>query len=248
MAETSGDSQSGYEGYAFCHNCEKDFPVDIYVTYSGASGNIHDLPEEYDVVIEEIDRIDEEEEDFFWEVTSTEQFKVFQDHIKSVNEILDHEFDEQTQFSVLVMLYAHIVASTELFLSSVFISEVTNSDELTKRLIESDPEFGKRKFTLTEIYQQQKILKATVALYLKDLIFHDLKKIKPMYNSVLGLDFGDISWLFAAVLKRHDCAHRAGYDKEWNKIVITVVEIKEVMKKCSELAEKIDLHITNRYI
>lgn len=241
-AETSSDSQIEDEGYAICEDCEKEYVVDIYVTYSGASGAIDDLPDDHSVLVEEIsESIDDSE--LYWEISSTKQLEIFEDHLVSVDKLLEYNFDERTQFSLLVMLHAHIVAATESFLSSIFIHEVTQSDELTRKLIETDPEFASRKITLREIYQEHEKLKITVAIYLKSLIFHRLEKIKPMYKEVFGFDFGDISWLFQAINKRHDCAHRAGYDKEGNKILVTVDGVKELMGKCNDLVQAIDSHV-----
>ena len=240
-ADRVGDSQVEEEGYAVCNNCSKEFEIDIFVTYAGASGNINNLPYDYHVEVEE--NGDSEEEELYWEIASTEQLKTFQKHLESVNNLLGHPLAEQTEFSLFVMLYAHIVAATELFLSSVFIREVTNSEELTRKLVESDPYFTDKCFKLTDIYKENEKLKATVATYLKDLIFHKLEKIKPMYKSVLGFDFGNISWLFRAVQKRHDCVHRAGYNKEGTKITVTSDEIKELMTNCNKLAISINMHI-----
>jgi hypothetical protein len=142
-----------------------------------------------------------------------------------------------------VMLHVHIIASVEQYVSSIFIHKVTNSDDLTRKLIESDPEFGNRKFSLNKIYLQHEKLKITVAGYLKSLIFHDMKKVKPLYKNVLGFEFGDISWLFKAIKFRHDCAHRAGRDKEGNKVSVTHQGIRELMTQSRELAGRIDLHI-----
>jgi len=193
------------------------------------------LPWEFD------DGIDEEELE--WEIEYSDQLKIFHSHLKTVNQLLNVEFDEQTQFNVLVMLHVHIVAAMEHFLSSTFIHKITNSTELIRKLIETDPEFGNRKFTLNKIFFKQEELKVTVGSYLKSLIFHDLKKIKPMYRDVINYDFGNVSWLFTAVLCRHDCAHRAGYDKEGNKVSLTIESIEELMINCKELAENIDAHI-----
>jgi hypothetical protein len=143
------------------------------------------------------------------------------------------------------MLHAHVIASIEQYISSTFIHHITNSDKLTKKLIETDPEFGNRKFTLNKIYLKQAELKVTVASYLKSLIYHDMKKIKPMYKSVLGFDFGDISWLFNAITLRHDCVHRAGFDKEGKEITVTTQSIKELVNACRALAVQIDEHVIN---
>jgi plasmid replication initiation protein len=45
-------------------------------------------------------------------------------------------------------------------------------------------------------------------VYLKDLTFHRLKKIKEMYKQVLDIDFENIGWFFKAIDVRHHCVHR----------------------------------------
>lgn len=225
-------------GYSveFYEDCPSDILNKIEGLEDGCRVNL--LPWEFD------DGIDEGELE--WEIESSDQLQIFHSHLESVNQLLSvKEFDEQTQFNVLVMLqlHVHIVAAMEHFLSSTFIHKVTNSTELTRKLIETDPEFGNRKFTLNKIFLKQEELKVTVGSYLKSLIFHDLKKIKPMYRDVINYDFGNISWLFTAVLCRHDCAHRTGYDKEGNKVSLTIESIEELMNNCKELAENIDAHI-----
>lgn len=189
----------------------------------------------------ELDETDSEELE--WEIQSSEQLANFDSQLESASKVLDATFDVITQFHVLAMLQVHIVASMEHFLSSTFIYQVTNSDTLLKKLVETDPEFANRKFSLSEIFSESDKLKTTVATYLKSLIFHDLKKIKPMYKSVLSCDFGDVSWLFTSVLLRHDCAHRAGHDKEGNKISLTKEDIRALIERCRLLASSIDYQL-----
>ena len=186
------------------------------------------------------------EHELAWEINSTEQLKIFRSHLASVNNLVVLDTDENTQFNLLVMLHAHIVSATESFISSTFISEVTNSEKLLQKLVESDPELGKRKFTLKEIYQTHENLKIIIASYLKGLIFHRLDKIKPMYKMVMGIDFGDISWLFEAVKIRHDCVHRAGYDKEGEKVSITKDSILKLSNKCDNFCENIARRIISK--
>jgi len=242
-AETVGDSQIEEEGYAYCDKCNKDFYIDIYVTYAGASGVIRDFDDDNSsIYVEEyMEAIDESE--LYWDIQSSKQLEVYQAHISSVNKLINSGVELTSEFSFLVMCHAHIISAIELFLSSTIIHQVTNSEELIKKLIESDPEFGKRKFTLKDIFQEKEKLKVTVAIYLKELIFHDLNKVKPMYRSVFGIDFGDISWLFKAILVRHDCVHRAGYSKKEEKADISVESIRQLMVLCNELTKKIDSHL-----
>lgn len=219
----------------FYDDCPDDILDKIEGLEDGCRVNLS--PWEFD------DGIDEGELE--WDIISSDQLTTLHSHLESVDILLKTEFDEETKFNVLVMLHAHIVAAMEHFLSSTFIHKVTNSPEHTRKLIESDPEFGSRKFTLNKIFLKQEELKVTVASYLKSLIFHDLKKVKPMYRDVIGFDFGNVSWLFTAVLLRHDCAHRAGYNKEGDKINLTVKSIEDLMRNCKELSESIDAHMVD---
>ncbi|TLU87847.1 MAG: hypothetical protein FDX21_03250 [Chlorobium sp.] len=186
---------------------------------------------------------DPEEDELEWEVENSEQLKTLNKHLSKVPQLLQVDVDENIQFSLLVMMHVHIVSVLEQFLSATFIHNVTNSDVLTRKLIETDPEFGCRKFTMNEIYAQYSNIKSTVAAYLKDIIFHDMRKVKPMYADVLGYDFGDIAWLFKAVCLRHDCAHRAGYDKEGNQVSVSVASVNELVAQCRHLSESIDAHV-----
>ena len=122
------------------------------------------------------------QEELEWYIYSKSPVGIFNKQIQSVEELLEVQVSNETQFSLLVMLHGHTVASVESYLASTFIHKVTNSEELIRKLVETDPEFSTTKFTLKEIFEKQENLKLTVAKYLKDLIFHDLKKVKPMLD------------------------------------------------------------------
>ncbi|WP_272691665.1 MULTISPECIES: hypothetical protein [Providencia] len=178
-----------------------------------------------------------------WDIEHSDQFEILDKHLSTIKKLLEIKIDNNTQFSLLVMLHTHIISAIEQFLSSTFIHHVTNSDNLTRKLIETDPEFGNRKFTINEIYAQHTDIKLTVATYLKGLIYHDMRKIKPMFNNVLSYEFGDMSWFFKAVITRHHCAHRAGYDKDGKPVLITVDSINDLVLNCKQLAKDIDAHV-----
>lgn len=181
-----------------------------------------------------------EDEEWYQENEEKSHYDILLKHLNSIDTLLEVDVPNSAKFSLLVMLHGYIVSAIEGYLAGVFIHLVTNSDELTRKLVESDPEFSKQKFTLKEIYEKQSTLKVTVSMYLKGLIFHDLKKIKPMYKAVLGHDFKDISWLFEAVKIRHDCVHRAGYDKDGNKVSLTTDTIVDLLGHVTDLSNEIE--------
>ena len=204
-----------------------------------------DLNRKLDEAHELAEHLDRERElerqlDLEWYIYSKSPVGTFNQQMHDIMILLDVSVSHDTEFSLLVMLYGHSVASVESYLASFFIRQVTNSEDLIRRLVETDPKFSKMKFTLKEIYEKQENLKFIVAKYLKDLIFHDLKKIKPMFKNVLECDFGDISWLFKAVRIRHHCVHRAGLNKDGERIDISRDSIQKIVDQSTELVEKIE--------
>ncbi|MGZ4960720.1 MAG: hypothetical protein ACXV7J_15855 [Methylomonas sp.] len=193
-------------------------------------------------------------EEWYWRAETPNYYETLNEHLNTAYELLKIEVNNKKRFSLNVMIYGHIVAVIEGYLSSVFIKTTIEHEELIRKLVETDPQFANMKFTMSELFEKREQIKNTVAKYLQDLIFHDLKKIKPMYNDVLGHDFGDIEWLFKAVTKRHHCVHRAGYDKEGNPVLFADGEIVELIKKIRSLAgcvkataERLDAELSNRF-
>lgn len=180
------------------------------------------------------------QEQLEWYIYNQSKVGEFDTQMQSVKELLRVQVKDDTQFSLLVMMHGHIVAAIESYLASTFINTVTNSEPLIKKLVETDPSFSKMKFTLKEIYEKHQSLKLTVAAYLRDLIFHDLHKVKPMFNTVLQCDFGDITWLFKAVEIRHHCVHRAGLDKDGNRVDISKNSIRILTKQAFSLVHKVE--------
>lgn len=180
-----------------------------------------------------------------WYIYNQSPIGIFNTQMQSISELLNIKSNNETQFSLFVMLHGHTVASVESYLASTFIGKVISSDKLIRKLIETDPVFSKTQLTLKEIYEKQEGLKFTVAKYLNDLIFHDLRKVKPMFKDVLDCEFGNISWLFNAVKIRHHCVHRAGLDKDGNKIDISIESIRELVAQSIKLIHAIDDKISN---
>jgi len=188
----------------------------------------------------------EREYEDYWTVEGKTTFQIFNEIIDSSQEIINVEISNKSKKNLFVMLYGHIVAAVEAYLSSTFIEKVLSSEDSNyiRKLVENDPEFGKRKFTIKEIFTKQEELKNEVKLYLRDIIFHKIDKVKPMYKDVLDIDFGDdIRWLFDAIILRHDCVHRAGFDKDGNEIELDKEKVELLIIKCKQLVEKIETEL-----
>jgi len=242
LAEPIADSTDEEWSVVVCDGCGKDFEVHVVSSIAGTEVRIDgaidlnwDLPP------------DEMDEELIWEIESTDQFDIYKKVTSDVISLLKSNYPAQAADTLHCMLYAQVVTAVEAYLSGVFIHTVMNSEELIRALVESDPELAKRKFSLSEIFTKYKDLQVEVARYLKDLIFHDLKKVMPMYRAVLSYDFGDIIWLFQAVLIRHDCVHRNGYTKDGKRRPIDAEVIRELVINCTKLISSVDQHISDTY-
>lgn len=221
-----------------CDGCTKDFSVHVIGYLSEASVSVAGA-----INLSWEIQHESEDENLIWEIESTKQLDIYKKVTTDVVILLRMDHPQETQATLNNILYAQVVTAIEAYLSGIFIRTVVKSDALIRKLVESDPELAKRQFSLQEIFTQWENLKVLVARYLKDLIFHDIKKIKPMYHSVLEIDFGDVGWLFKAVLIRHDCVHRNGFDKDGSQTKIDTETIIELIQNCTRLVSIIEEEI-----
>jgi hypothetical protein len=188
----------------------------------------------------------EEDAELTWVIKSSIQLDQFVEILRDVVALVRANITIPNITTLHNMAYAQVVTAVEAYLSSVFIQTIVNSETHMRKLVETDPEFAKRKFCLNEIFVQRENLQLVVARYLHDLIFHDLKKIKPMFKDVLDIDFGEIAWLYRAVLLRHDCVHRNGVDKAGKPTGIDQQDIESLVKECVSLISKVDEEVRER--
>lgn len=243
MAERNRDSYVEADDEVDCDECGENYEVSIINSFGGADVSVDggSIEVSFDgPYYDENDRDD----DMYWREEPSEQLRILKHHLNSASDLLKIDVGQNNFFSLNVMIYGHVVAATEGFLSSVFIKTTTSSEDLIRRLVESDPKFSEMKFSMSQLFKERESIKATVAAYLQKLIFHDLKKIKPMYKSVLGLDLGDTGWLFKAVSKRHDCVHRAGYGKDGSQIAFDENEIVSLIQNVRILCDSIMTTVT----
>lgn len=244
MAERNRDSYVETDDSVDCENCGESYEFLIVNSFGGADvsvdgGNIEvnfDGP-----YYDENDRDD----NMYWRDEPSEQLRTLNSHLGSAEDLLKIDVGQKNAFSLNVMIYGHVVAATEGFLSSVFIKMTTGNEDLIRRLVETDPNFSEMRFSMSQLFKERESIKDTVADYLQKIIFHDLKKIKPMYKSVLGLDLGDIGWLFKAVSKRHDCVHRAGYGKDGSQLTFGEDELVVLIQNVRDLCEFIMVTVTD---
>jgi hypothetical protein len=145
------------------------------------------------------------------------------------------------QQKMLQMVYVSAVTALEAYLSEFFVREVSNDTEKLRRFVESNPDFKKRTFALSELFSKADSIKETVREYLADLLWHNLAKVKPMFKSSLGIDFaGSLDKLIEAIRVRHDLVHRGGKTKSGEQITIDKPQVEGLLQMVLAFADHIE--------
>lgn len=146
------------------------------------------------------------------------------------------------------LLFANCITAFETYLSDTLIYTVVNFPPLIRRVVETDPEFTKRKLEVADLFRRHDGIRNEVAKYLEELIYHNLSKVKQLYKSVLCVDFPkDLSSIFRAIELRHDIVHRNGHNKEGDKHQLSLESVHELISHLRGFVENVDGQVKNVY-
>lgn len=245
-ADTNEDSTVEDEEHIECEECGHIHEVIIYSSmysvFCSLIGNI-DKNINCSMPYYTIDEYDE----LNWLIQNGGQSEILDSQFKIVEKIQNEVeyLSEPLRNSLNCMAYAHIVAATEGYLSSIFIHNVLNSKQLFNKLCNTDPDLKDLKFPITSLIESDNLVEKYVTDYLNKVTFHNVGKIKKMFKNVLNHEFGDIEWFGQAVSIRHDCVHRAGMKKNGEIVLIDKKEIFELIQNCKKLVSNLQLTLSN---
>lgn len=232
VAETHHDSIESEWYEDCCSNCDHCINIELYNGFYGGSLEV-DLNNE-DVL--DID-VEYPEEDDAW--YDKELFDTTHADVIKVMEKID-SIDEDMKFYLYKLLYANLITSMEAYLSDTLIKYVTENDEYLRKFTETYKPFKNQTFTTDDIFNRMDHLKDIVKGELRELMYHNLPKIKPIFMDSMGIDIGVIKDLYKAVLIRHDIVHRNGKDKEGKEHVITKENVEQLCTQVNDFIYNIE--------
>jgi len=231
MAEKNKDSTVEVEAEIYCDRCGHEHAIIVSNTFYSATCYFQEDPGKYiNCGFPYYNR--NELQELQWIIESNEHKEVFYKQLDIVQDLKESiKVSPILNISLNTMIYAHIVAAIEGYLSASFIH--------------NDPNLKKLKFDISDLLNKEDLIEQHVSKYLNDVIFHRIDKIRKMFKSVLDHDFGDIEWFGKAVSIRHDCVHRAGITKERESINIKDDEISELIDNAKNLVESLEITFSN---
>jgi hypothetical protein len=248
---TARDSTIEDEGHAMCDECFHHYEIDIYVSYAGGTGQIDELPNDYEVEVTEINL---EEEGIYYEdqyevISSNTLFlSTFKNEIKNLTKLNELPIDNKsTEQTLKRQIYVGIIASMEAYLSDAFINTTLNSKVLTKKFVGTFKDFNEVTIKLNQLFDYHNDIDTICKRAMLDVLYHNLPKIKGMYKDTLDVDLGEIGTIYKAVLNRHDLVHRNGKNKDGEEFLLTKEIIEKLLTDIEEFIMRIDNQIkTNR--
>lgn len=188
---------------------------------------------------------DDDYDDYYLSVllSNTEFHKTLVESLERVNALLNLnvEVDEQLRQHYLRLLHISVIMALESFLSDGFIITVMSYPALVRKFVETNPDFARQKFALSELFQKAEVIEDEVKHYLSSLLWHNLEKIKPMYKTTLDIEFPeDLGDLFRAILMRHDLVHRNGKTKDGKEILLNRSDVSDLIELVRTFGEHVD--------
>lgn len=249
-AETSHDSYNSSDGYAVCDKCKKEFEVAVWASFSGGYIDVSDIEDDNIIHVEEItEKLDEYYEQqidaILFNVHSLETFNREIGSIKELNKI--SLADKAIEKTLKRQLLSGSITCLEDYLADKLITSVLNDEKLFRKFVRTFHGLRERKFQLNEILEKYDQLKDIVKKELLDVIYHDLPKVKGMFEDTFDIEFPPIGDVAKIVTQRHDMIHRNGKTKEGNEIEINEKIICEVIEKVESLVHDLDVRIDATY-
>lgn len=178
-------------------------------------------------------------------------FQVFMNSYHHTSDLLADHGGARGDHVVNRMIFSHQITALEAYLGDTLLNEVMRDKAVMQRLIDQDDELKKDKFTLSEISKDSGLVERKVREHIRSVMYHNLKKVDVLYSIALGVRVlslvTDKSSLFKAVLLRHDCVHRNGFDKDGKEIdVFTKSFVQETADLIMAFVEDIQKAVERR--
>lgn len=238
LAETHSDSVNSDSEDIICENCGHEMTVDLHTGFYGGYGEIDDVE---DGLMEVMEHFPEEDDEYYeqqlYEATHSEIERAL-DSIADLNE-------DVKQF-LYRLLYANVITSLETFLGDTLKREVLKDEISLRKFVETYKPFKNISMNLSELYVKKDGMSAFVKTTLRELLYHDLRKIKPIYHDALGVDLGDVSDIYKAVLVRHDLVHRNGKNHEGVEHTITEEMVRNLQTQVKSLMDSVNNQIAGK--
>lgn len=218
-----------------CPNCQNpysfeisawEYPIGILDSEDPKSEGV-ELDYEVDVVYE-------------WEYVEPSTFGEFNTTIQELRKMLKSSFTSAND-TFFKMVDAFAVTAMEAYLSGSLIKKVKENDDYLLNAAQKIEDLKDEKMTLYEVVKNPDQAKNRILEKLYEFMYHNLPKIKCIYEAVFGIKIEyPLKDLMSIVRRRHDIVHRNGKNKDGVEIVLTAAMVEQDIDVISSFVKKIN--------
>ena len=189
------------------------------------------LDDDYDPYEDQLDAI----------LSNTEFYRTFSDEIASLRVLNSLVIDDlNAQRTLKRQIHIGTIACLETYLSDAFINTVLSETSYLRSFFASFKDFKEQKLGMNDLLKFADQAEDIAKKAMLEVIYHNLAKVKKMYESTLAISFPDFSKVQSDIGIRHDLVHRNGKTKEGKEIAIDKVKVDEVILRIVNFVDQID--------
>jgi hypothetical protein len=207
---------------------------------------INGIDENHSVMIPawELDHDDYYEEQYDAIATNKECLTKFSRELDDLERLNNVKLEYNNQEKILKrLIFIGVIGVLEAFLSDTFINLVMKNDAFVKRFVETAPDFKNKKIELSQIFETKSRIKEIVKKVILDIVYHNLSKVRMMYEKTFIISFPDISKLSKHISIRHDLVHRNGKNKDDQDVVLDTLKIIDLLRDVKAFMVEIDYRL-----
>ena len=225
-----------HEPYSFEINAW-EYPIG-FLDYEDHKNKGVELDYDVDVAQETYDEWDDFWKD--WENLAPSTFDEFNLTMQKLRGMLESDLI-LTNDMFLKMVDAFAVTAMEAYLSGTLIEKVKEDDTYLLNVAKNIEDLKNEKMTLYEIVENPDKAKKRIFEKLYEFMYHNLPKIKCIYEAVFGIKIDySLKNLIPIVQRRHDIVHRNGKNKDGKEIVLDTAMVEQDIEVISSFVKKIN--------
>lgn len=175
-----------------------------------------------------------------WGSVEPSTYDEFSETIQELRNMLRYSL-ASTSGLFLKMIDAFAVTAMEAYLSGTLIKKIMQNDVYLLNAATKIDELKNEKMPLYEIIQNPNQAKLKIQKKLYEFMYHNLPKIKCIYEAVFGIKIDySLKELMETVERRHNIVHRNGKDKSDEKVILTTAIIEQDLDNISAFVKKVN--------
>ena len=189
------------------------------------------LDDDYDPYEDQLDAI----------LSNTRFYHTFSDEIASLrvlNSLVINDLNARRMLRK--QIYVGTITCLETYLSDAFINTVLSRESYLKSFFASFQDFKEKKLGMNDLLKFAEQAEDIAKNAMLEVIYHNLAKVKKMYELTLTISFPDFSRVQKNIGIRHDLVHRNGKTKQGEEIDIDEVKVDEVISSVVSFVNQID--------